>query len=276
MVSRETAQRAMHGRYELTNPADAAPGPARYVAGRSHCPSITCPTLVFAGELLLYLYFMMPFGVEKALSVVSLSAPPQAELFGTVWPYFSFLNLAALGLAAAIAVFGSISPVLRNKPFVIYLLVNVLAIFWMLISRPSGQSVYWDYALEFLRLSSFVILALVVFGERQYDPRILARGLILLLGVPVILQVFTNMSSFLSEREGRVNAPGLEITSTGHVSAIAVLLGLTLPVSRSLRAALLVVGGLSLLQSGSRIALLFCCGMALFVLLRGSGGLIKR
>lgn len=232
--------------------------------------------LVSLGEWLLYLCFILPFGVEAALSVVSLPMPAQAELFGTVWPYYSLLHVAALGVALGLSFWGNVEPILRNKPFVIYCVVNMLAILWMLVLRPSGVPLYWDYALEFLRLTSLVVLALLVVGARHDDPRILARSLILLLSIPVILLLFTNMSHFLSEREGRINAPGLEIGSTGHVSAIAVLLGLTLPVSRSLRVGLLLIGGVCLLQSGSRLALVFCILTVAMVLWKKNQGLKKR
>ena len=230
---------------------------------------------VFTGELLLSVYFVSPFAVEQKLSVFSLPIPAQAEAFGTVWPYLSLFHLAAMGIAFLLALFGGMKPISRNKPFVAYCLVNVAAILWMLISH-TGYPVYWDYALEFLRLGSLTVLALLVLAERGYDPRILVRGLIVLLSIPLVLLIFSNMSSFLAEREGRVNAPGLEITSTGHVGAIAALLGLTLPISWRLRVALLLLGGLSLLQSGSRLALVFCIVTSALVLWRKAASIKRR
>jgi len=56
-------------------------------------------TLAWSGEILLYAYFAMPFIVDEKLSVISLRIPPQADAFGTVWPYYSLIHLAAFLLS---------------------------------------------------------------------------------------------------------------------------------------------------------------------------------
>ena len=214
--------------------------------------------LVFLGECLLYAYFLLPFGAEKVMSMFSLTAPAQAEEFGTVFPVYTFAHLLALCIGVVLLILVGLQPIKLNKPFVAYCVANLAAIPWMFIFHTSSDPLYWDYVLELFRLFSLALLAIVVLEERHYDPYVLVRCLAPLLIIPVALVIFTNVRDFLSAREGRINAPGLEITSTGHISAIAVILGMSLPLRRPIRAVLFLVGGVSLLQSGSRLALLGC------------------
>jgi hypothetical protein len=210
-------------------------------------------TLAWSGEILLYAYFAMPFIVDEKLSVISLRIPPQADAFGTVWPYYSLIHLAAFLIACGLFVLGSGRCILSNKFLLAYLAVNLIAVGAFPLATPAGQPMYWDYALEFVRLASLTFLATAVLEVRNYDPAILARCLLIVLAIPLSFLLISNPVHFLAQRSGRVNGPGLEITSTGHAGAIALLLGISLPLSQRYRIPMMVLGSTALILSGSRI-----------------------
>ena len=204
------------------------------------------------GELLLYVCLAAPFAVDQRLSLFSLSMPRQAELFGTVWPYYSLLHLLAMATACALGVLSPTRTLLSNRPFGVYCAVNLVGMVALPLLNPVGHPIYWDFALEFLRITSLVLLALAVLEARDYDPMVLVRSLFLMLLIPLAMLIVTNSGGFLAERQGRVNGPGLEVTSTGHVAAIAVLLSFSLPIDKTIRTLLGIVGAVVLLLSGAR------------------------
>ena len=232
--------------------------------------------LTGVGELLLYFCFISPAAVDQHLALISLTPPNQAELFGTVWPYFSVIHVLALAISAGLFATGSRESISTNKAFVVYCTINVIGIMMLPFLTPRTQPVYWDFALEFLRLSSLVVLASTVLEARNYDSAILARGLTGLLAIPAVLLAFTNPFAFLSERGGRLNAPGLEITSTGHVGALAILLAISGVFPKVYRVPLVILGSISLLGSGSRIPFLLLTVIALIQLWNSTKSYSKR
>ncbi|HZP03257.1 MAG TPA: O-antigen ligase family protein [Terracidiphilus sp.] len=228
------------------------------------------------GELLLYFCFISPAAIDQHLALISLTPPNQAQLFGTVWPYFSVTHLLALIIGGGLFATGSRHSINANKAFVVYCAINVIGIVILPFLTPRTQPVYWDFALEFLRLSSLVLLASTVIEARNYDPAILARSLTGLLAIPAVLVVFTNPFAFLSERGGRLNAPGLEITSTGHVGALAILLAISGVFPKIYRMPLVILGAISLLGSGSRIPFLLVTAILVIQLWKSTKSYSKR
>jgi hypothetical protein len=228
-------------------------------------PSIEChlPTLELAGatylalltfgEVLLYACIAVPYPVDQKLALLSLDLPMEAALFGTVWPYYSVLHLLALTVGCALLLFDPRRSILSNPPFIAYAVLNLIGIIALPFLTPAGSTAYWDFAIEFLRLASLVILANAVLSARGLNPIVLARGLLILLALPLVFLITANPTGFLAEREGRVNSPGMEITSTGHVAALALLIGVSVPLPKKYRIPLIVLGLVVLLLSGARI-----------------------
>jgi hypothetical protein len=215
------------------------------------------------GEILLYGCFAMPFAVESSLALFSLRMPSQAVIFGTVWPYYSVVHLTALLVGCGLFLLGSRRSLFSNRVFIAYAAVNLIAICLIPFLTPRGQPVYWDYALEFLRLSSLVLLATTVLEYRRFDPRVLAHCLLIVAAIPLVFLVLGNPADFLFARAGRVNGPGLELTSTGHIAAIVLLLGISLPLPKAYRGVMIALGIVDLLLSGARIPFVLALGIAI-------------
>ena len=213
--------------------------------------------MVFAllGEALLYLCFATPFALDKNFIVLSLMEPPQAQIFGTVMPYYTVIQLLALILGGALLLLGPHRAVVTNWAFTTYFAVNLIGIATLPFLVKSGQPIYWDFALELLRLSSMVILAGAVLEARKFNPLLLVRCLLIVLSVPLVYLAASNPTEFLHARSGRVNGPGLEITSTGHVAALALLLGICVRLPARYRIPLIGLATVMLLLSGARIPL---------------------
>ncbi|HEV2326093.1 MAG TPA: hypothetical protein VGS10_19295, partial [Terracidiphilus sp.] len=232
--------------------------------------------LSFFGEFLLYLDFAAPFEVTRHLAVFSLMEPPQAQIFGTVMPYYTVLQLLGLVLGGSLFLLGPRRAIISNRAFMTYAAVNLIGIAALPFLTPTGHPVYWDFALEFLRLSSTVLLAGTVLEARDFNPFILLRCLLIVLVVPLIYLLATNPTEFLDARSGRVNGPGLEITSTGHVAALAVLLGIFLRLPGRYRVPLIALGTVMLLLSGARIPLVLAIMIIVVTLWQRTQGMGKR
>src|SRR5512141_2454950 len=104
--------------------------------------------------MLLAIYCLLPFSVDKYLAVLSLQMPRQAEDFGTVWPYFSIVHALALLIVVSLVLTGRFKAMTSFPTFVAYCVVNSIAVFFLAIKLAFGGAIHWDYALEFLRLFS--------------------------------------------------------------------------------------------------------------------------
>jgi hypothetical protein len=219
--------------------------------------------LAWFGEALLYLLFALPFAIDPYISLISFPMPAQAALFGTVWPYFTVAHLAALLTGILLVLLAPKRSAAVSTLFLIYSAINLCGIVTLPFLTPNGQPVYWDYALEYLRLASLVVLAGGVLQARSFDPRVIARCLLIVIAIPIAMVAFTNPIGFLTARGGRVNGPGLEITSSGHVGAMTFLLGLSLPLPRRYKVAMVLLGLAMTVLSGSRIPFLLAIGIAI-------------
>ena len=233
-------------------------------------------TLAFFGELLLYICFAAPFLVDERFAIVSLQMPEQAKLFGTVWPYYSFLHLSAFAVGCGLLLLGPRRAVILNFPFISYAAVNMCGIASLPFLVPASHVIYWDFALEAMRLFSVVLLAGTVLEAREFSPLVLVRGLLILLIIPLGLLVATNPAGFLSERQGRVNGPGLEVTSTGHVAAFALLLGVSLQLPAKYRIILIGLAATMLVLSGARIPFMLAVVMIAVQLWCTTANRVKR
>lgn len=217
------------------------------------------------GEVLLYLYFAMPFIVDERLALVSLSIPHQAEWFGTVQPYYSLIHLLMILVAVGLFLLRPRRSLSSNKVWFTYIAVNVVALVVLFTSNQNGNSAYLDFAVEFFRLASVMFLASMVLEARQYNCVVLARGLITVFATSLLSLLVINQEEFFGYREGRFNGVGLELTSTGHVAAMMVLLSVSAPLRLRYRLSMVALGSVALLLSGSRFALILS-GISLIVL----------
>ncbi len=230
----------------------------------------------FLGEALLYLCFATPFALDKNFIVLSLMEPPQAQIFGTVMPYYTAFQLLALILGGVLFLMGPHRAVVTNLAFTTYSSVNLIGILLLPFLVKSGQPTYWDFALEFLRLSSMVLLAGTVLEARKFNPLVLVRCLLIVLSVPLVFLATTNPTEFLHARYGRVNGPGLEVTSTGHVAALALLLGICVRLPARYRIPLIGLAAVMLLLSGARIPLALAVIIIVVKLWRETERMAKR
>jgi hypothetical protein len=233
-------------------------------------------TFVLFAEILLYVCFAVPFIVDQKLALVSFNMPHQAELFVTVWPYFSLLHFFALVVGGALLFGKSNRPIIRNPSLVAYAAVNMIGIAALSFLSGDQETLYWDFALEFMRLFSLVILATAVNDARNFSPLVLVRGFLILLLIPLAFLIATNPTGFLVERGGRVNGPGLELTSTGHVAALAFLFGISVPLPNKYRFPLIGLAVLVLLLSGARIPFALALLMAVAQILHSNKSSAKR
>ncbi len=225
--------------------------------------SLVYTALVWLGKGLLYLSFALPFSIDPYISLISLSMPAQAELFGTVWPYFTVFHLAALLVGVSLFILAPHRSKSVSRLFLIYSAINLCGIVALPFLTPRGEPLYWDFALEYLRLASLVILAGGVLQANSFNPRVIARCLLIVIAIPIIMVAVTDPVGFLTARQGRVNGPGLEITSSGHVGAIAFLLGLSLPLPKRYKVPMVLLGLAMTVLSGSRIPFLLAIGIAI-------------
>lgn len=230
--------------------------------------------LVVCGQLLLYVYCVLPFEIDKRFSIISLTIPSQAEAFGTVWPYFGLIHVIAIVLALALVFLIPLNTLLQCQTYFVYCLINLGAIFLLVSGIETPR--YWDYSVEFLRLSSLATLAILVLAWKGYKPDLLIGTLLLTLTPPILLFLTGNISGFVALRDGRINAPGLEITTTGHAGALAVLLALSIPIRKSVRVCLFIAGMFSVLASGSRIAFALTFVFAVVLFWRAHQSIRKR
>src|SRR4051812_32429871 len=108
---------------------------------RSHFRMLRA-VLVWSGEILLYLAFVMPFAVDQHLALISLEMPSQAILFGTVWPYYSVVELLGMFIAIGLFLTGARHAFSRNRIVVVYFIINLCAIAALPLITPSGEPVY--------------------------------------------------------------------------------------------------------------------------------------
>lgn len=225
--------------------------------------------LALGGEILLYICFAAPFAIDKSSAILSIAEPYQAQIFGTIQPYYTLYQLLALVVGLALFILKPYRTIVANCTFIVYTLVNVIGIAVLVLLALSGNHVYWDYALEFLRLFSLVILAETVIEFHGFNPIILVRCMLILLIIPIAYLAFSDPSGFLYARGGRVNGPGLELTSTGHVAAIALLLGWLVPLPNRYKISLVILSVIVLLLSGARIPfvlVVMICAVKMFCL----------
>lgn len=212
--------------------------------------------LVFFAILVLFAYMLLPFRWQESLALFGLEPPVQALSFGTVFPFVGILEVTAVGVAAMLCFFGAWKALKTDRLFLAYGFVNIISFLQILWLASGSRYVYWDWLVEFLRFSSvYLLFASVAHFCRKKDLLFISAVAVLLGPSLVLLAAGYIAPDVLAERSGRLNAPGLELTSTAHVGAMLLLLSLVRPTRWFWRAVPTTLGVGTLLVAGSRLAI---------------------
>lgn len=211
------------------------------------------------GAFLLFLWILMPFRIQEYLSVFHVNPEGAANDWGTVFPHIGLLEIAALGYVAFKFMAGQFRLRDAGKGFNIFLAISGFCILWMWIPYFWGYSseFYWDGLVELVRLSAvfwlFVCMA-PTWAKRQ---AFVLTSLAATYGAVLVMYLIGFQNDKMEGGSlGRLNAPGLEVTSAGHFAAVLLLCGI-LFVRGWKRWLCCILGTSGLLIAGGRAPLLF-------------------
>jgi hypothetical protein len=230
--------------------------------------SSTTPSRIFRATALEYaalimatVFTVIPFRLLEYAPFIVIQPPDQAQLFGTVFPVFSVVE--ALAFVTLLVVFVSRTDDIKvNGPWAAFALVTVASAAWIEVSGPSStHGTYADALMLFAQ-------ATVYYGLWIATPeRLRIKALAIALSIAALVALCWFLLGAGADA-ARLNAPGFEITSTGYLGGIVVLLGLR-AFRRVPRALLVVIGLLTLLLAASRLAMIFTTIVAAEYLSRG-------
>lgn len=176
--------------------------------------------------LLFYvIYMIVPFRVHALLGFIVIKAPQQAALFGTIFPVFSYIDLAAFVVALLVVPFGFLY---QNRIFVVYCLACFGAMSFAAMRFPFFSLEYFGAGI--IVVIREVIPIVIVHRLLKFNVPyqwILSPFLLAMVAGIVMHLAGAQNSAFSPDDYGRLNPPGLEVTSAGHIGVALLLLGYT-------------------------------------------------
>ncbi len=210
--------------------------------------------------MLLYLfyllYMLLPFRLQKTVSLIELVPPETAKTFGTIFPYLGVLELCALMIAGVQWIRRGFKLYKSDYTFFVYIGISISSIAYVCLRQVWGGHVEnWECEIVFIvRLCALYFLFISLSLSRISLEKMLFRALTFLFVAYLILYTcgIRNENMFGNIYD-RMNAPGLEVTSTGYLAGVLMCGGISLARGKW-RFLMGSVGMVSLLIAGSRAA----------------------
>jgi hypothetical protein len=242
--------------------------PASVSSSRHRLFSVNWSTAL--GMTLFYIYMLIPARLQEIISIFSLNEPEVAKLYGVGYAYLPALDVVILAYVLLRQVFRKSRPKVKNWSVVTYVAASVLCglLLWGRFALGAEHEMFWDGLLAALRLVAIYGLFTTIPGNAQLWGRRLQNGLALLIVTSLLLNFmgFANPDT-PSNEAGRLNAAGLDFTTTSYLGWALVLSSITLSAGRR-QALLIACGILGGFMGGARNAtvLFLVCLVWLFFL----------
>jgi hypothetical protein len=196
-------------------------------------------------------YFITPLQILRKYAICKFQAPYQAEIFGTIFNYITLFDLLFIAIGIFTLIKYKAVPI--GRTFGIYVVMNIISIITIIYKH----GVYYDGIVEFVRVVAMYLTYmcfLIVGGRPSYIYRCI---LILMIITFIIFSIGYSNPNLENDTSGRLNAPGLEIATTGHVAgALLILMAFNESEGYFVRLMGIIFGISGLAISGSRLPLI--------------------